>query len=91
MYKEIDLDNYKYIYEKTLNQIEEMYNYYNIVMDNIEMETYMSPSDYLISRNISFIYSALNYAKNNAKNSCDFFDFYIDFCLSCYRDTNICS
>ena len=63
MYKEIDIDNYKYVYETTLNQIEEIYNYYNIVMDNIEMEVYMSPADYLISRNISYIYSALNYAK----------------------------
>jgi len=65
MYKEIDIDDYKYIYENTLNQIEEMYNYYNMVMDNIEMIVYMSPADYLISRNISFIYSALNYAKNS--------------------------
>ena len=65
MYKEIDIDNYKYIYENTLSKIDEIYNYYNIVMDNIEQETYMSPADYLIARNISFIYSALNYAKNN--------------------------
>lgn len=65
MYKEIDIDNYKYIYENTLSQIEEMYNYYNMVMDNIEMTIYMSPSDYLIARNITFIYSALNYAKKN--------------------------
>lgn len=65
MYKEIDIDYYKYIYEKTKTQIEEINNYYNIVMDNIEKEVYMSPSDYLISRNISYIYSAINYAKNS--------------------------
>jgi len=65
MYKEIDIDNYKYIYENTLKKIDEIYNYYNIIMDNVEEEVYMSPADYLISRNISFIYSALNYAKNN--------------------------
>ena len=63
MYKEIDLDNYKYIYEKISNQIEDISNYYNTVMDNIETSIYMSPSNYLISRNISFIYSAINYAK----------------------------
>ena len=34
-------------------------------MDNIESTIYMSPSDYLISRNISFIYSAINFAKRN--------------------------
>lgn len=65
MYKEIDLDNYKYIYEQINNQIEEIYNYYNIVIDNIETKVYMSPSDYLISRNISFIYSAIEYAKRS--------------------------
>ena len=65
MYKEIDIDDYKYIYEKTINTINEIYDYYNLVMDNIESTIYMSPADYLISRNISFIYSALNYAKNN--------------------------
>ena len=65
MYKEIDIDNYKCIYENTLNKIDEIYSYYNIVMDNIEEAIYMSPADYLISRNISFIYSALNFAKNN--------------------------
>lgn len=65
MYKEVDIDNYKYIYESINNQIEDILNYYNIVMDNIETAVYMSPSNYLISRNISFIYSAINYAKTS--------------------------
>jgi len=63
MYKEIDIDNYKYIYEDINKKIEDILNYYNTVMDNIEATIYMSPSDYLISRNISFIYSAIEYAK----------------------------
>ena len=65
MYKEIDIDYYKYIYENTIKQIEEIYNYYNIVIDNIELEVYMSPADYLVCRNISYIYSAIEYAKKN--------------------------
>lgn len=65
MYKEIDLDNYKYIYEEINKEIEDIFNYYNQIMDNIESSVYMSPSNYLISRNISFIYSAINYAKRN--------------------------
>ena len=65
MYKEIDIDNYKYIYENINNQIDDILNYYNTVMDNIETVVYMSPSNYLISRNISFIYSAINYAKGS--------------------------
>ena len=65
MYKEIDLDNYKYIYEEINKNIEDILNYYNTFMDNIETFIYMSPSNYLIARNISFIYSAINYAKRS--------------------------
>lgn len=65
MYKEIDLDNYKYIYEEINKQIEDINNYYNAIMDNVESSIYMSPSNYLIARNISFIYSAIAYAKRS--------------------------
>lgn len=34
-------------------------------MDNIDQAIYMSPSNYLIARNISFIYSAINYSKRS--------------------------
>ena len=34
-------------------------------MDNVESSIYMSPSNYLIARNISFIYSAIAYAKRS--------------------------
>ncbi len=64
-YKEVDIDYYKYIYESINNKIDDTYKYYNNLMDNIDNERYMSPSNYLIARNISFIYSALNYAKKN--------------------------
>lgn len=64
-YKEVDIDNYKYIYENISKEIEDTYSYYNIVMDNIESEVYMSPSNYLIARNITIIYNALRYSKRN--------------------------
>lgn len=64
-YKEVDIDNYKYIYENISKEIEDTYSYYNIVMDNIENEVYMSPSNYLIARNITIIYNALRYSKRN--------------------------
>lgn len=64
-YKEVDIDNYKYLYEAITNQIDDTYNYYNILMDNIDNDIYMSPSNYLIARNISIIYNALGYAKEN--------------------------
>lgn len=63
-YKEVDIDYYKELYEKISNEIDDTYNYYNEVMDNIESVIYMSPSNYLIARNISMIYKNLSYAKN---------------------------
>ena len=66
-YKEIDLDKYKEIYESINNEINDIYNYYNKLMDNIDEEVYMSPANYLIARNISIIYKNLAYAKDNIK------------------------
>ena len=65
IYKEVDIDYYKYIYENISNTIDDTYNYYNNLMDNIDKNIYMSPSNYLIARNISLIYKNLNYAKEN--------------------------
>ena len=64
-YKEIDLDKYKEIYENINKEIDDTYNYYNHLMDNIEQDIYMSPANYLIARNISIIYKNLVYAKDN--------------------------
>lgn len=64
-YKEIDLDHYKAIYESINSNIDNTYNYYNNLMDNIDNEIYMSPANYLIARNITLIYKSLNYAKEN--------------------------
>lgn len=63
-YKEVDIDYYKNLYEMYSKEIDDIYNYYNIVMDNIEEEIYMSPADYLIARNISKIYKNIIYAKD---------------------------
>lgn len=64
-YKEVDLDYYKYIYEEINLKIDDTLGYYNSLMDNIEEMVYMSPSNYLIARNISIIYQALYYAKDS--------------------------
>lgn len=64
-YKEIDIDHYKAIYESINNEIDDTYNYYNNLMDNIDNEIFMSPANYLIARNITLIYKSLNYAKEN--------------------------
>ena len=39
--------------------------YYEELITNIESNIYMSPSNYLIARNITIIFSMLNYAKDN--------------------------
>ncbi len=62
IYKEVDIDYYKLIFEKITNDINDTYNYYNKLMDNIDNEIYLSPTDYLIARNISRIYENINYA-----------------------------
>ncbi len=65
IYKEVDIDYYKYIYESINNKIDDTYNYYNNLMDNIDTETYMSPASYLIARNLSNVYHSLNYSKEH--------------------------
>ena len=62
-YKEIDIDNYKYLYEKIDSKLEYLYNYYTDIITIIEKSIYMSPSGYLIARNINKIYESINYCK----------------------------
>jgi len=62
-YKEIDIDNYKYIYETIDKKLEYLYNYYTDIITLIERNIYMSPSEYIIARNINKIYESINYCK----------------------------
>lgn len=63
-YKEIDLDDYKEIYEETEKKQEYLYNYYSDIISVIEEEIYMSPSEYLIARNISYIFYSLKKSRD---------------------------
>ncbi|MBQ6546989.1 MAG: hypothetical protein IJL74_03215 [Bacilli bacterium] len=67
-YKNIDIDDYKIIYEDLLKKIEYLYNYYIALNDSIDSEIYMSPSHYLLARNISKIYGSLSFCKNELDN-----------------------
>lgn len=67
-YKNIDIDNYKIIYEDLLEQIETINNYYIDLNNIIDNELYMSPSNYFLVRNISKIYSAINFSKQELNN-----------------------
>ncbi len=64
-YKEVDIDYYKNIYEGIKNDIDGAYIYYSELLNNIDSIIYMSPSNYLIARNSSLIYSMIDYAKYN--------------------------
>ena len=63
-YKEIDYDEYKKIYEDLKDKLNYINNYYTDIINVIESKIYMSPSEYLIARNISKIFSCIYYCTN---------------------------
>ena len=64
-YREIDIDKNKEIYENISDELEYLNNFYNDLITMIEIEVYMSPSGYLIARNINIIFGSIYYAKHN--------------------------
>ena len=61
--KKVDLDFIKEIYENIRKKQDSLMDYYLNMQDLIEEEIYMSPANYLLIRNISLIYKAINYSK----------------------------
>lgn len=64
IYESVDLDTVKKIYEDISNKITDLDEYYHSTQDLIENDIYMSPSKYLLIKNISKIYSALYFSKS---------------------------
>ena len=64
-YREVDIDKNKEIYENIINNINYLNDYYNELISLIEKEVYMSPSSYLIARNINIIFSSMYYVRDN--------------------------
>lgn len=62
--KEITDFEYKKIYEELSKEIDYKYNYYLDLINIIENKIYMSPSEYLLARNISIVFFQIYYAKN---------------------------
>ncbi len=62
-YREVVLDKVKEIYETLSREIEYLTYYYHDMQDMIEQKVYMSPEEYLLIRNISLVYSSLEYSK----------------------------
>ena len=59
-YKEIDIDDYKKLYEDTIDNLNYLNNYYLDIMGIIDREIYMSPSHYFLARNINIVFKSLN-------------------------------
>ena len=67
-YKEVDLDDYKKIYEDILQEIDYLFDYHNNILEQIEKQIYMSPPGYLFARNFSKIYQSLFFCKKEIDN-----------------------
>lgn len=67
-YQETDEDDYKEIYEDITNNIIYLNSYYNDLINIIDTKVYPSPSEYLLARNITKIFAALNYTNDELKN-----------------------
>ena len=62
-YREVQMGSIKEIYEKTLQQIDSLNEYYHQLQDEIEEHVYMAPDEYLLIRNISLLYENLNFSR----------------------------
>ncbi len=63
-YKETTEDEFKKIYEDLKGNVLYLFNYYNDIMNQIESRIYMDPHSYLLARNVSKIYGALSFCKD---------------------------
>lgn len=66
-YKEVTEDDYKEIYEDVRGNVEHLRTYYTDQISLIETKVFMSPSEYILARNISKILAALYYAKEETE------------------------
>lgn len=67
-YKATAIDEYKELYDDLNYKINDVFNYYDNILNSIESKVYMSPSEYMLSRNCSSIFSALNFCLNELNN-----------------------
>ena len=62
-YKSDVEDEYKKIYEDLSNNFEYLYEYYYDIISLIDDKVFMSPSEYLLARNINVIFSSIKNGK----------------------------
>ncbi len=64
-YKKISEFNLNEIFEDIKNKINDVKYFYDMLITEAESAIYMSPSEYLLARNISYIYSMLEISTSN--------------------------
>ena len=64
-YENINNLDFDSLYNEINLKIKNVTDYYNNLINVIESKEYMSPAEYLVARNITNIYSLLNYSSNN--------------------------
>lgn len=62
-YKSISLDEVKCFYEEKINQLNDIRNYYDNLCYVFDNDVFISPSKYLLLRNISLIFKSVDYSK----------------------------
>ena len=62
-YKNIT-NEYMKIYEDLVNNYNYLYNYYQNIINEIDSTIFLSPSKYLLARNITLIFDSLNIGRN---------------------------
>ena len=67
-YKNISEDEYKKIYEDLMNNFEYLHDYYNDLISIIDDKVFMSPSEYLLARNISAIFKSIELGREYTEN-----------------------
>ncbi len=67
-YKKVSNDEYKKIYEDLSNNFEYLNEYYNDLITIIDEKVFMSPSEYLLARNISYIFKSIENGKIYVNN-----------------------
>ena len=63
-YKEVSSYDYKTIYEDILNSLEYLYKYYSNYINIIDERVIYSPSEFLLARNISYIFKSIESSRN---------------------------
>lgn len=62
-YKEVSIDTFKEKYEDIKVKLDDLSKYYYDLIELIETRKYMSPSEYHLARNITEVFSALDFCK----------------------------